>query len=404
MPVPAELLIWDVDLPRNPSRPFPEDFLNRAVDDCLGSLSGALLSGQRVCILVDDYSRSTPTPAVLKKLLPGLLRAGIREKDLFFIFASGSHRLMTQDEKKARLGAEAAARFQSLDHRFFDGRELRLLGRFEDGAPILINRHVMEADVRIAIGTLVPHMPAGYSGGAKMLLPGVAGEATVHHMHLIGALDPNQAVGMTDTLPRRLMEAMAARVSPFSIINAILDADSRPVAFVGGRYDEAFRRGVGIARPVYTVAIPGPADLVVADTRGHDADMTQAHKGLFSAALAVKPGGEILLLSDCPEGVSPAHGEEMLAFGLYGNDDVAEAVRGGRMKDPLAAIEILHANIVRSRARTCLACSNITAAQAAQMNLTPVTDVAAFVRNRRAEGRTVGRLRNATYIIPEIRA
>jgi nickel-dependent lactate racemase len=170
-------------------------------------------------------------------------------------------------------------------------------------------------------------MPAGFSGGAKMLLPGIAGEDTVHHMHVLGALDPKQAIGQIDTLPRKLMETFAAQTAePFAIINVILNADDIPVGIVGGHYIEAHRRGVEIAKKVYFVEVTELVDLIVSDTRNHDTDMTQANKGPFSANLAVKDGGEILLVSDCHDGVSPVHGKEMLEFGLLTNEDVEKAL------------------------------------------------------------------------------
>jgi nickel-dependent lactate racemase len=275
-------------------------------------------------------------------------------------------------------------------------------GAFDDGAPIYINKHALEADIRISIGTLVPHMPAGFSGGAKMLLPGVAGEDTVHHMHVVGALDPNQAIGITDTLPRKLMEALARTAEPFAILNVILNADDKPVGIVGGHYIEAHRRGVEIAQKTYFVEVPELVDLVVSDARGHDSDMTQASKGLFSAALAVKEGGSIVLVTNCPDGVSPVHGKEMLDFGMLTNPGVEKALKAGEIKDPMSAIEVLHNNVVREKAKLYLCSSNITKEEAEQMNFEYVDDLKEFVESRKSQGQKMGRLRSSTFIVPFI--
>ncbi len=397
------LFSFDAGLPDASDRLCDEDDYLNAVGDALKSLESHIRPGATVCILVDDYTRATPTPKILSYLLPALAQKGIRQNDIFFMFASGSHRLMNEREKRSRLSGEVFENYRSLDHRFFDKNDLVMKGTFDDGMPIYINRHVIEADIRIAVGSLVPHMPAGFSGGAKMLLPGVAGEETVHHMHITGALDSHQAIGVVDTLPRRLMESFAAATTePFAIINVILNAEDMPAGIVGGHYIEAHRRGTEIARKVYFVKVPKKADLVVSDTRPHDADMTQANKGLFSAALAVKEGGAILLLTDCPDGVSPVHGREMLEFGRLSNTDVEEALRTGRMKDPLAAIEILHNNVVRNKAKLYLHSPNISRDEAKMMNFTYVEDPVAFIRERKEKGLVTGRLRSSTFIVPYV--
>ena len=400
------LFQFDVGLPADTSQNCTKSDFILAVNDAIGSIDPFLSKSKEntVCIIVDDYTRSTPTPEILSYLLPALREKGINREHIFFMFASGSHRLMNEAEKRARLSDDIFENYRSFDHCFFDKDQLENRGSFDDGTPIYINKRVIEADIRIAVGTLVPHMPAGFSGGAKMLLPGVAGEDTVHHMHVIGALDPKQAIGVTDTLPRSLMESFAAQTGePFAILNVILNADNSPVGIVGGHYIEAHRRGVKIAGKTYFVEVPLLADLVVSDTRGHDSDMTQANKGLFSAALAVKKGGEILLVTDCPDGVSPVHGKEMLDFGMLTNQEVEKALESGEITDPMAAIEVLHNNVTRERAKLYLCSPNITKKEAEQMNFTYVNDLKEFVESRKNNGKIVGRLRDSTFIVPYIK-
>jgi nickel-dependent lactate racemase len=399
----SDLFLFDVGLPDNTDQKCVESDFVRAVDEALHVLDSSINREATVCIIIDDYTRSTPTSDILSFLLPALENKSIQKKNVFFLFASGSHRLMSENEKRLRLSDKYFENYRSLDHHFYNKDHLIINGNFDDGAPIFINKHAIEADIRIAIGTLVPHMPAGFSGGAKMLLPGVAGEDTVHHMHIIGALDSKQAIGVTDTLPRKLMEAFAAKTAePFVIINVILNTDDVPVGIVGGHYIDAHRRGVEIAKSVYFVEVPELADLLVSDTRNHDADMTQANKGLFSANLAVKEGGEILLVSNCPDGVSPVHGKEMLDWGLLTNTDVEKALETGKIKDPMSAIEVLHNNVVRERAKLYLFSPNITKEEAEMMNFIYVDNLKEFINERRNKGLKIGRLRSSTYIVPYI--
>lgn len=397
--------IFDADLPEDTGHWCTEDDFERAVNDVIRVLNPFFKSDAVICIIVDDYTRYTPTAEILAYLLPSLEGRGVNKDNIFFLFASGSHRLMNEQEKRARLSDVYFENYRSYDHRFFDKEHLVKKGAFDDRAPILINKMAVEADIRIAIGTLVPHMPAGFSGGAKMLLPGVAGVDTVHHMHILGALDPQQAIGVTNTLPRKLMEDFAAKTAePFAILNVILNARNIPVGIVGGHYLEAHRQGVQIAEKVYFVEIPGLADLVISDTRGHDSDMTQANKGLFSAALAVKEGGAIVLVTDCPDGVSPVHGKEMLEFGRLSSDEVIKALKSGLLKDPMSAIEILHNNEVRKKAKLYLYSPNITEEQAEQMNFEYVENLTEFIENYEFQEKKIGRLRSSTFIVPYIQS
>lgn len=131
---------------------------------------------------------------------------------------------------------------------------------------------------------------------------------------------------------------------------------------------EAHRLGVEIAKTIYFVEVPQLADLVVSDTRNHDTDRTQANKGLFSTTLAVKEGGEILLVSNCPDPVSPVHGKEMLDFGMLTNHEVEKALEAGEIKDPMSAIKVLHNNVVREKAKLFLYSPNIRKDEAEKMN------------------------------------
>jgi nickel-dependent lactate racemase len=130
--------------------------------------------------------------------------------------------------------------------------------------------------------------------------------------------------------------------------------------------------------------------------------MTQANKGLFSAALAVKEGGSILLVTNCPDGVSPVHGKEMLDFGMLTNTAVKKALEAGEIKDPMSAIEVLHNNVVREKAKLYLCSPNITKNEALQMNFEYVDDLKKFIETRKSLGQKIGRLRSSTYIVPFI--
>src|SRR5690606_18922380 len=131
-----------------------ESDFNQAVSDTIHALEQFVNDQATVCILVHDYTRATPTSALLSFLLPALEAKGIKKENVFFLFASGSHRLMNEKQKRARLSDYVYENYHSMDHLFFDKSHLVKKGNFDDGAPIYINKYALEADIRIAVGTL----------------------------------------------------------------------------------------------------------------------------------------------------------------------------------------------------------------------------------------------------------
>ena len=399
--LPQANVAFDVRLPQHNACPDPVKAIRRAVDELLVHLEGRLTPGQSVAILVDDYTRLTPTMTILSVLLPALHELGVTKDDLFFVFASGSHRAMTPREKAERLGAEVYATYRSLDHRYLDKTELVQHGVLPDGTPIWINKHVLEADAKIAVGTILPHVPAGFSGGAKMVLPGVAGEETASHMHLVGARDRTCRLGETGTQARRIMERFAAEIELSGIVNAVLNGAGQIVDVVGGDFIAAHRCGVRAAQRAYGVALPQLADIVVANAYPIDQDFPQAHKALFSAERAVKQEGEILVVARCSEGPSPTHGE-MLKIGRMTNGQLERGLAEGSIKDALAVIEVMHANHVERRAQISICSPGLRPEHAKAMGYHWVEDVQEYLQARLAHdpALTIGLLHDASEILP----
>ena len=399
--LPQANVAFDVRLPQHNACPDPARAIRRAVEELLAYLEGQLTSDKSVAILVDDYTRLTPTPNILNVLLPALDEQGVPRDNLFFVFASGSHRVMTPREKTERLGAKVYATYRSLDHCHLDKAELVQHGKLPDGAPIWINKRVLKADVKIAVGTILPHVPAGFSGGAKMVLPGVAGEETVSHMHLVGARDQTCRLGEVNTRVRHIMERFAAEIGLSGIINTILDGAGQIVDVVGGDFVAAHRRGARAARRAYGVTLPRLADIVVADAQPIDQDLTQAHKALFSAERAVKQGGEILLIARCPEGPSPAHGE-MIKIGRLTNGRLEQGMAEGSIRDALAVIEVMHVNHVKQRALISVYSPGLCAEHAEALGYQWVEDVQEYLQKRLADNPSlaIGLLHDACEILP----
>lgn len=347
--IPERNLLFDA-APRDyaPATNFDGVVLS-ALGDPIGvpPLQAQLHPGMRVVIISDDNTRPTPTSRLIPLLLDQLNDCGIPDRDVRILISSGTHRAMTEPELLEKYGADVLGRVVILPHRYRDPFELVEAGRTSSGARILVNRHAIEADFRIAVGNIIPHHPAGWSGGAKAVLPGIGGEETVAQMHLLGSRNP--ALGVLDSAMRGEMESFAESIGLNFILNVVLNRQGALVAAFAGHFQEAHRAGVEISRQVYGVPIPSQADLVISSTAPVDFDFFQGDKGITSAESATRSGGEIVCVSGCLEGISPAHPELADYVGKLSNDQIWELIESGQVADPLTAAEAIVINDICSR-------------------------------------------------------
>ncbi|MDI7275383.1 MAG: nickel-dependent lactate racemase [Anaerolineae bacterium] len=406
--VPVENLAFDVGPCHAPALPDPGASLHRALAHPIGAppLSELVRPGQKVVLIVDDNTRLTPTRQIVPVVLDALNRAGIPDGDVRAVIASGTHRPMTAPEKVDKYGEEVLARIPVLDHRYRDPDRLVDYGRTRRGTRILVNRDVIAADVRIAIGNIIPHHPAGWSGGAKAVLPGVAGEETVAQMHLLGCRQPS--LGGLDTPMRQEMEDLAASIGLSLILNVVLNHAGLLVGAVAGHFVQAHRAGVEIARRVYCVPIPERADLVISIPSPVDGDLFQADKGLTAAEPATRAGGEVVLVAGCREGISPAHPELADYLGRMSNPQIWELLRQNRVPDPLTAAEAIVLNDLKARLRITLATAGLAPELCRALGFRHVRpqELGEYVRQRLAEapGLRIGILRHSAELSPVVGA
>lgn len=175
--LPPHNIVFDLE-PRNvPAAPSYGQTPRQALAAPIGTppLGSMLTPGQNVVLIVDDNTRLTPTKKILPVVLEELNRAAIPDSHIRAVIASGTHRAMTQAEKVEKFGDVLLSRIPFLDHRYRDSTSLVDYGTTARGTRIMVNREVIQADFRIAIGNIIPHHPMGWSGGAQAVLPGVAG-------------------------------------------------------------------------------------------------------------------------------------------------------------------------------------------------------------------------------------
>jgi len=402
--IPGERIAYEL----KPADPDPVDDpaaeLDRALSAPVGTppLRELVQAGAKIVILGDDATRLTPTHLIVPAVIDELNAGGASDRDITLIIATGTHRAMTDEELEDKYGPAVTGRIKVLNHDCMDRGNLVSCGLTRRGTDIWVNRLVLEADIRIAVGNLVPHHPTGWSGGAKILLPGVAGQYTTGQMHLLGASE--QRLGEIDTPCRQEMEDFARETGLDFIINTVLDSKGRVANIVAGHFIEAHRQGVRWGRRVFGAPCPGLSDITLSSTWPVDFDLFQADKGLFSAALTTRPGGEILLLSPCHEGVSPTHAEAVDLARLSDEELLSLARKRPCPCDPLSIAEVLYLNSAKKIARVTLVTEGIDAETARVFNFGHLKpdELSGYLKERLESrpGTSVGLIHNSAETLP----
>jgi nickel-dependent lactate racemase len=302
--MPAALLLG-VLTPRESARAFDEHMLLReALAHPVGTprLRDLARPGHRVVIVTSDLTRPCPSDRLLPFVLDELTAAGVPDVDVTIVVALGLHRRMSASELEAAVGADVYRRLRVINH---DPTDTVRLGVTSAGTPVEIFRPVVEADLRVCLGNLEFHYFAGYSGGAKAILPGCASEATVSANHRL-MMRPEATAGRLEGNPVRAdIEEGGALVGVDFILNVLVDGHRRIVGAVAGEVTAAHRRGCEIAAYRGVVPIPKRADVVLVSAGGYpqDVNLYQAQRALDNASHAVRPGGIIVLVAECSEGL-----------------------------------------------------------------------------------------------------
>lgn len=270
-------------------------------------LRAQAIRGKRVTIVHSDITRPMPNERVIPWLLHYLEAAGVRREDITLLNALGTHRPNTQAELEQMLTAEVVANYRCVNHEPHNDGACVAFGVTRTGVPALINRHLVEADVRIITGFIEPHFFAGFSGGPKGIMPGVAALKTVvsnHGAHNIG--DRRATFGVTEGNPIwEEMRDIAGRIGPSFLLNVALNNRREITGVFAGDLIAAHRVGTEFVRVNAMQKVPGLFDIVVTTNSGYPLDMNvyQAGKGMRAAELIVRDGGLIIMAAECSEGV-----------------------------------------------------------------------------------------------------
>ncbi len=302
--VPDKNLIAELHANDVPVELTGEAEVRRALIAPIGSprLKDIVRPGEKIAIITSDITRPMPTRLVMPALLDELYAGGVRKEDVTLVFALGSHRKHTEAEQKKLAGERAWNEIKCVDS---DPDDCVHYGTTSRGTPVDITRVVAEADRRICLGNIEYHYFAGYSGGAKAIMPGVSTRAAIQANHSRMVL-PEAKAGALETNPLRMdIEEAGAMVGIDFILNVVLSEHKEILKAVAGDATEAHRAGCRFLDRLYRKELHEAADIVLVSQGGapKDLNLYQTQKALDNAKHAVKDGGVIILIGSCKEGL-----------------------------------------------------------------------------------------------------
>lgn len=275
LPIPDT---WNVATSRPAhTTPMTSAEMGGAIDDPVGSapLREVAANAGSAVIIVEDMTRPTPTSRIISLLLERLHASGLDEDSIRFVMALGCHRQMPREEMAKKLGRDVVGRYETLNHDL-DGR-FEYCGRSSRGTPIYIPEAVMGADLKLIIGTTYPRGGTGFGGGAKCLVPGVAGQATIETYHKLPGGEPLS----TDSEMRQDIEEIARRVGIDFIVNAVLNGDREIVGLFCGDLVEAHRAAADHVKQVSLFPTLPDADVVISSAYPFDTNMRYTWRGTW---------------------------------------------------------------------------------------------------------------------------
>lgn len=297
----------------------PAAAIEAALDKPVASPSlGDLARGKAsAAISVCDITRPAPNPQVLPPLLARLERAGIARDSITILIATGLHRPATDAEIREIVGESIARTYRIVNHHARELASHRALGSTASGTPVYIDERFVSADLHITLGFIEPHLMLGFSGGRKLVAPGLAAQETIKVLHSPKFMrDARSVEGSIEDNPlhRELLEIARMARHDF-MVDVALTRDRKIAGVFAGNAVEAHRKGVAFVSRVMLETLEGPVDAVITTAAGYPLDLTfyQAIKGITAASHIVKPGGKILLMAACEEGAGAGEFSRMLA-------------------------------------------------------------------------------------------
>ncbi|HEY5672075.1 MAG TPA: nickel-dependent lactate racemase [Malonomonas sp.] len=370
--------------PKSPLAAEAEELVLQALRQPIGSpaLAALIQPGEQVLIITSDITRYTGSEVYLPLLVAELNRVGVADAQISILIALGIHRPQTAAEHRKILGS-LYGRIAVYDHDCDDPQQLVSLGATDSGLPVAINRRVVEADRVIVTGTIGFHYFAGFGGGRKGLVPGVASRETCMQSHFavfnppdVGGKHPQATVGVLDGNPVHRALLQAARLAkPDFLLNTVLSPHKEILGVFCGDLEQAHLAGCELARRLFSAPLAELADLAIISCGGEPKDINfiQSQKALDYGCRAVRAGGTIILLAACRDGFG-----HPTFFDWFRYQDLAEFETALRADYQING-QTAHATLSKARQFRVILVSELTAEQTMQMGMEKAADLAAAI-------------------------
>lgn len=358
--------------------------VQHALQQPIGSLPlrQRLRPNDRVCIAFTDLTRATPNDRLIPWLLEHL--ADHPRDHILLLNQLGTHRPNTADELEQMLTPEVVNRYRVLNHEPENHEALVQVGTTRTGAPALLNRHLVEADLRIITGFIEPHFFAGFSGGPKGIMPGCAGLETVVSNHGAAHIgDPRATFGVTDGNPLwEELRDIALRAGPSFLLNVTLNEQRQITGAFAGDLLAAHKVGCEFVRQSAMQKVKAPFEIVVTTNSGYPLDLNlyQGVKGMSAGIRILQPGGTLILACECREGVPAGSHLDQLLRAASGPEEILALLATPGFVRPEQWQAQIQALIQRQA--EVLVYSSLPDDVVRACHLTPCHDIAATVRER----------------------
>ncbi len=282
--------------------------IRRAIQNPIGTLRLKELARDRkkAVIVVNDITRPYPGGEMVLEIARELKEGGMEDNQIFLLVAYGAHRKNTEQELVKMFGEEVVSRFVIAHHDAFDQERLTVMGKTDGGVVVQVTKEFAEADLRILTGCIAPHQLAGYSGGRKSVVPGIAGYGTLKLHHSFPIRPERTSLGWLQGNPFHEESLKAARIAEVDfIVNSVDNEQHELICCVAGDLERAYLEGVEFCRRVWSVKIDHKPDVVIVSPGGYprDFDLHQSQKAIGCAEMICREGGMILMIAEMRDGI-----------------------------------------------------------------------------------------------------
>lgn len=306
--IPEENLQGVFEYPQSEPVKNIQEELEKAINNPIGcnKLENLAKGKNYAIIIVDAVSETIPVKKILTLLCAKLEQAEVKTIKILLSVAGGEP--FTAAEKKEKFGKDIFTKYEIKSHRFKDHLSLVDLGYNSFGSRVYLNSTLLNADLVIGIGQIIPHRTTGFSGGSECILPGVSGSESISKITWDSATLPTEKVfGCVSNPIRQEMNECAEIAGLSFIINTVPNPEGKICHIVAGDYIKAFEKGCEYSKSLYGAQFLRKSDITITDAFPYDDNLWQASRALFSAELMTNPGGVIIFISPCHEGVSKSH-------------------------------------------------------------------------------------------------